>query len=159
MPSLDDLEDGRARLSAAYKNLTVQFDYYPDRIGMNLQRSIAAVTRPPHDMGPIADELASVISAWDLTRKGEPIPITSEGVGSIGMGISSAIGRAIMEDFHDPKSPLSMVTASALSTVSPPGSRLDASAPAQTGPTSSFEPNGQASIQPISPGSLTPVGS
>jgi hypothetical protein len=159
MPSLDELESGRARLSATYQSITVNFEYFPDRVGMNLQRGIAAVTRPPHDMGPIADELANILAAWDLTRKGEPIPITPEGIGSLPMGISSAIGREIMEDFHDPKSRLSMVTASASSTVSPPSSRPDASDSVPTGLTTSYEQNGRASIQPISQGSLTPVGS
>src|SRR5262245_51173415 len=139
MPSLDELEDGLARLTASYRNLTITFEYFPERVGMNLQRAIAAVTRPPHDMGPIADELARIISAWDLTRHGAPIEITPEGVGSLGMGISSAIGGAIMEDFHDPKSPRSLEISSASPgslTDSLPGSRPDASASAPTGPTS-----------------------
>jgi hypothetical protein len=158
MPSLDELEAGLARLTATYKTLTVTFDYHPDRVGMNMQRAIAAVSRPPHDMGPIADELAHVLSAWDLTRSGSPIPITADGIGSLGMALSSAIGAAIMEDFHDPKSPRSMAPSSALPTDSPPGSKPDASATALTGPISSSEQNGPGSIQPTLPASPIPVG-
>jgi hypothetical protein len=158
MPSLDELEAGVARLQAAYKTLTVTFEYYPDRVGMNMQRAIAAVMRPPHDMGPIADELALVLCGWDLTRNGEAIEITPEGVGSLGMGLSSAIGAAIMEDFHDPKSPRSTASMFASSTDSPPGSRPASSGPAPSGPMSSSARNGRGSTLPTSPASLAPVG-
>jgi hypothetical protein len=166
MPSLDELEQGLARLTTTYKSISITFEYHPDRVGMNLQRAIASVTRPPYDMGPICDELALVLSAWDLTRNGEPIPTTAEGLCSLPMGISSAIGREIMEDFHDPKSPLTPDQASASSTSSLAGSQPADSATAQTSPTSSSEPNGQASIplpSPASPirvdASSGPVGS
>lgn len=157
MPSLDELEQGVARLKTTYKSLTIAFEYYPDRVGINLQRAIAAVMRPPHDMGPIADELASILSAWDLTRGDAPIPITADGIGSLPMGLSSAIGREIMEDFHDPKSPATLVSASASSTSSRAISGPDASATSPTGPTASSARNGQDSIQPISPDSRTPA--
>jgi hypothetical protein len=157
MPSLDELESGLARLTATYKTITVMFDYHPDLVGMNLQRAIAAVTRPPHDMGPIADELARIIETWDLTRHGEPVPITPDGIGSLGLGLSSALGAAIMEDFHDPKSPRSMASPSASSTSSPPGSRPDDSATAPIGPILSSERNGPGSIPPTSLDSLLPV--
>lgn len=158
MPSLDELEAGIARLSTTYKSITITFDYYPDRVGLSLQRAVAAATRPPHDVGPIADGLAAVLAAWDLTRRGEPIPITADGVASLAVGISGAIGAAIMEDFHDPKSPRSMVSASESLTDSPPGSKPDASASALTGPTSSSGRNGRDSTQPTSPASPTLVG-
>ena len=158
MPSLDELESGTARLSVPYRTITITIDYYPDRVGMNLQRAIAAVSRPPFDVGPVADGLAHVLAGWDLTRNGEIIPITPEGIGSIGMSISTAIGGAIMEDFHDPKSPRSTAAPSASSTSSPPGWRPDDSATAQNGPTSSFERDGAGSIPPTSPGSPIPVG-
>jgi hypothetical protein len=160
MPSLDELEADTARLQALYRNITVTFDYHPARVGMNLQRAIAAVTRPPHDMGPIADELAKILAAWDLTRAGEPIPITPDGIGSLPMGIASAIGQVVMEDFHDPKSPSSLTASSASSAsskLSSPISRPDDSAPAPTGPSLSSEPNGPASIRPISLDSPLPV--
>lgn len=160
MPSLDELEADTAKLSATYQNLTVTFTYHPARVGMNLQRAIASVTRPPYDMGPIADELASVIEAWDLTRNGESIPITGEGIGSLPMGIASAIGQQVMEDFHDPKLPSSLVRSLASSpspAPSPPTSRPDDSASAPSGPTSSSEPNGQASIRQSLPDSPIPV--
>jgi hypothetical protein len=160
MPSLDELEADTARLTATYRNITVTFDYCPMRVGMNLQRAIAAVTRPPHDMGPIADELAKILSAWDLTRAGESIPITPEGIGSLPMGIASAIGQQVMEDFHDPKSPSSLAPSFASSpspAPSPSTSRPADSDSAPSGPTSSSEANGQASIQPISLDSPLPV--
>lgn len=158
MPSLDELEAGRAVLTVPYKGIIITVEYYPDRVGMNLQRAIAAVSRPPFDIGPVADGLAHVLCGWDLTRAGEPIPITSEGIGSVGMSISTAIGGAIMEDFHDPKSPRSTATPSASSIGSPPGSKPDGSASAPSGPTSSSAPNGAASIQPTWPDSQVPVG-
>jgi hypothetical protein len=157
MPSLDELEAGTARLSATYQNITVTFTYYPARVGMNLQRAIASVTRPPYDMGPIADELSKVLEGWDLTRHGELIPISAEGLGGLPMGISSAIGREIMEDFHDPKSPIPTGGSIAPSPSSPPISRDPDSATARPGPTSSYEQNGQASIPPTLAGSLIPV--
>jgi hypothetical protein len=158
MPSLDELESGIARLTVPYKTISITIDYYPDRVGMNLQRAIAAVTRPPFDVGPVADGLAHVLAGWDLTRNGEPIPLTSDGIGSVGMSISTAIGGAIMEDFHDPKSPRSTATPSASSIVSLPGSKPDGSATAPTGPTSSSVPNGAASIPQTWPDSQVPVG-
>jgi len=151
MPSLDELEAGIARLATPYKGVTITFDYYPERVGLNLQRAVAAATRPPHDVGPIADGLAYVLAAWDLTRHGEPIPITPDGVASLAIGISGAIGAAIMEDFNDPKSPRSMVSRSESSTDLPPGSRPDESASAPTGPISFSERSGQDSIRPTSP--------
>ena len=159
MPSLDELEAGLAVLTVRYKTIDVTFEYHPDRVGMNLQRAIAAVTRPPYDVGPVADGLAHVLAAWDLTRNGEPIPLTPEGIGSVGMSISTAVGGAIMEDFHDPKSPRpTAATPSASSTVSLPGSRPDGSGTAPTGPTSSSAPNGSASTPPTLPDSPILVG-
>jgi len=158
MPSLDELEAGLARLTVPYKTISITIDYYPDRVGMNLQRAIAAVTRPPFDVGPVADGLAHVLAAWDLTRNGEPIPLTPEGIGSVGMSISTAVGGAIMEDFHDPKSPRPTASPSASSTVSPPGSKPDGSGSAPTGPTSSSAPNGSASTPPTLPESPILVG-
>lgn len=158
MPSLDDLELGLARLQIQFKTLTIVFEYHPERVGMNLQRAALAAARPPHDIGPMVDELANVLAGWDLSRAGAPIPVTADGIGSLPMGISSEMARAIMEDFNDPKSPIASGGPSGSSTPSPPGSRPDDSATAPTGPTSSSVPNGQGSILPISPGSLTPVG-
>jgi hypothetical protein len=157
MPSLDELEQGLARLTTTYKSIAITFEYHPDRVGMNLQRAIAGVTRPPYDMGPLCDELAMVLSSWDLTRHDDPIPTTAEGLGSLPMGISSAIGREIMEDFHNPKSPLT-ADQSASSTSLPAGSQPDDLATALISPTSSSAPNGQDSIRPISQDSLIPVG-
>lgn len=159
MPSLDELEAGLAVITVRYKTIDVTFEYHPDRVGMNLQRAIAAVSRPPHDVGPICDELARVLSQWDLTRGGEPIPITTAGIGSLGVGLAGAIGSAIMEDFTDPKSPRPTASELASSTSSPPGSRPASSGSAPTGDTSSASPDGPASIQPSSPGYLTPVAS
>lgn len=158
MPSLDELEQGLARLTTTYKSITIAFEYHPDRVGMNLQRAIASVTRPPYDMGPICDELATVLESWDLTRNNQPIPTTAEGLGSLPMGISSAIGREIMEDFHDPKSPLTADQSSVSSTSSPAGSPPATSDSAPTLPTSSSEPNGQASTPPTLPAYPIPVG-
>ena len=160
MPSLDELEADLARLSATYHNVTVMFDYHPARVGMNLQRAVASVTRPPHDMGPIADELAKVLSAWDLTRGGEPIPVTADGIGSLPMGLAAAIGQNVMEDFHDPKSPSSLERSSAPSAPIPPSSpssRPESSATVPSGQTSYSERNGQASILPNSSDSITPA--
>lgn len=161
MPSLDELESGLARLTIAYKSISVTVEYYPERVGIALQRATASVQRPPYDMGPIADELAKVLAAWDITRGNEPVPITADGIGSLGMRLASEIASAIMQDFHDPKSPRSLTTApsapSEPSTPSPPGWKPDVSVSVPSGPTSSSEPNGPGSIRPISPGSLTPV--
>jgi hypothetical protein len=155
MPSLDELESGIAHLSVPYKGLTVEIDYYPDRVSMNMQRAIAVLSRPPHDVGPITEELALVLADWDLTRGGEPVPITPDGVGSLGIALSSAIGGSIMEDFNDPKSPRSTGSTSASLTDSPPGSKPDASAGVPTGPISSSARSGRDSTRRTSPDSPT----
>lgn len=159
MPSLDELESGLASLTVNYKNLAINITYYPDRVGINLQRAIAAVTRPPHDMGPIADELAKLLASWDLTRHGELIPISADGLGGLPMGIASAIGREIMEDFNDPKSPVTTGRSIEPSPSLPPTSKDQSSATAHSGPTSSSEPNGQDSIRLTFADSPIPVGS
>jgi hypothetical protein len=158
MPSLDELEADRARLQATYQRFVVTFEYHPARVSMNLQRALVGAANPPYDVGPLVVELANVLSAWDVTRRSEPVPVTADGIGSLPLGVSSEIAKSIMEDFGDPKSPLSAAAPSASSTASPPGSKPDDSDGAPTGPTSSSGQNGLASTQPISPGSLTPVG-
>lgn len=154
---LDALESGRAELSATYKSLTVNFHYYPERVGMNLQRALAAVTRPPHDMGPIADELANIVAGWDVKRGGVSVALTPEGVGSLPMGVSSAVGRAIMEDFNDPKSPTTADIPSGWSTASPATSEPEVNSASAPGlPSPSSTPAGPASHPGISPDSPTP---
>lgn len=156
---LDALESGRAELSATYRNLIVHFHYHPERVGMNLQRALAEVTRPPHDMGPIADELANIVAGWDIKRGGVSIPLTPEGVGSLPMGVSSAVGRAIMEDFSNPKSPTTEAIPSLWLTPSPDtSSREESSATAQSSPSSSSTPAGQDSNPgPLSDGQTPPA--
>lgn len=158
MPSLDELEAGVAALTVTYRNIAIAVEYHPDRVGMAMQRALANATEPPYQVGPVVDQLALVLRSWDLTRNGETVPITPDGIGSLPMGVSSAIGRAIMEDFNDPKSPIATDAASASSTPSPPISEPDASATAPTTPTSSYAPNGQGLTPQISPDSLIRVG-
>ena len=157
---LAELEQNRARLTASHRSIVVTFDYYPERVGMAFQRALAAASRPPHDVGPIADQLPGIVAEWDLTRGGQPIPITAEGIGSLPMGISSAIGRAIMEDFGNPKSPVSMAATSASSTPSPATSSPAAAwATAPTSPSPSSTPAGQDSSPGTSSGFPIPAGS
>lgn len=103
MPDLHELEAGRARLVVPFRSLEIVVEYHPDRVS---GRTMAALRRAQVDNDPSAifAEVGQLLAAWDLTRDGEPIPITEDGVQSVGALVTLAIVMAILGDFADPKS-------------------------------------------------------
>ena len=154
---LDALERNLASVTATYKGQTATVVYYPERVGLNLQRGLAEAAVPPYQPHVLLDELPKIVVDWDIRRGGEPVPITPEGLGTLPLLVTSAIASAIMEDFRDPKSPTATLPpASPSPTPSPATSApADGSATAQPSPSPSSTPAGPASPPGITSASPT----
>lgn len=152
MPDLHELEAGRARLVVPFRDLEIAIEYHPERV---TGRTMAALRRAQTDNDPTAifGELVSLIAEWDLTRDGEPVPITPDGVHSLGALVTMALILGILGDFADPKSRIATGggRTSASQKPSPPTSLAAArSATAQSTRGSSSTPNGPESIPGLS---------
>lgn len=156
---LDALEDGRAGLTVTFRGLTANVVYYPLRVGLNLQRGLAEAAVPPYPPGQLLEELPKVLVEWDVRRKGELVPITPDGVGTLPLGLSSAVARAIMEDFGDPKSPVATPPPDSPSPTPSPATSSTAGewATAPSSPSPSSTPAGPASPSGTTSDSQTPV--
>ena len=152
---LDALEANRARLHVPYKDQELTIEYQPERVGMNLQRAWLRLGQPPHDVEPLLEQLATILLSWDLSRGGEPLPLTTDVLGALPVALTGTIAQNILEDFADPKSLRKTETASASSTRSRTTSTpAGDSATARTSRSSSSTHNGRESLRGSSPDSL-----
>lgn len=155
---LDALEQNLARVTVTFRGQAATVHYAPLAVSLDLQRGMASLATPPHNPGPMVDELARVVTWWDVVRKGELVPITAEGIGSLPIELGLEIARAIMEDFRDPKSPLAIPPPAPPSPTRSPATSEPAagSATAPSSPSPSSTPAGPASPSGTTSGSPTP---
>lgn len=156
---LNDLLDRAADLAVPYGDAVVNVTYRPEAVTGDTQRVVHGLTRSS-DADPLFAELARVLIAWDVTRGGVPVPLTVDGIASVGLGVTGAVLGAVLADAGNPthraartrRVPPGSPTPSSNGSSSPTSS---APAPAVTS-SSSPPPNGPASHPGPSWGSTTP---
>lgn len=100
---LDDLADEEVHTEYRGKQLVIRFD--PDAYTPALDARVLANLPDGEQTMYWAKILAVILRGWNLTRNGEPVPLTEDAIAEVGVKLLRHIHREITRSIFPPATP------------------------------------------------------
>jgi hypothetical protein len=114
MPDIQELINQCATVTLQYRpDWSVTLEYRPERYEHRMTARLIQIEETK-DIDAIVDVLMTLMSKWDVTDNGKPLPITPEVLADRPLAFLSALLGAIQEDIRTPKNDNDSATGSSV---------------------------------------------
>lgn len=159
---LASVERGYGEVPVPYNGHTIVVQYRADIDGRSMRAIQGVIVGVPTamdksvrfpDLDSVVAELARVLVGWDITRDGQPVPITQEEIRRLPADLPFLLLQTVVGDIHDPNRRRPSHDGSSVGASSEP-------TPSPTTTASSTTPSGPASHPGLSlvSGTMPPPG-
>lgn len=95
---INKIIDQTRTLTIPFGDESLTITYRPNALNAHLEREEIQLREQGFSFSIAAFQLAKVVTAWDLTRDGEPVEPTQDEFESLGVAICQVIQAAILRD-------------------------------------------------------------